>query len=176
MTEVRVACRDDLSRIVAMLRDDPLGQSREAARADDPAYAAAWEAIERDPNQRPLVLDDDGEAVGCARLTFVPGLSRAGMWRGQIEGVRVARSHRGRGAGRLLIERAVELCRERGCGLVQLTTDKQRPDALRFYEGLGFAASHEGMEAAVGVNSGAVCVCPGLREGGHGFVPDRGRR
>lgn len=146
---VRDASPEDLPAIVALLRDDPLGQMRESSDVCDPAYAAAWRAIESDPNQSLLVIDDDGVAVGCAQVSFIPGLSRAGMWRGQIEGVRIAASLRGRGAGRALIEHAIERCRERGCGLVQLTTDKQRPAALRFYEGLGFVASHEGMKLSL---------------------------
>ena len=87
--------------------------------------------------------------IGCLQLTFIPGLSRAGMWRGQIEAVRVAAAQRGRGVGRAMLRWAIEQCRARGCGLVQLTTDKRRADAHRFYESLGFGASHEGMKLAL---------------------------
>ena len=87
--------------------------------------------------------------MGCLQLTFIPGLSRLGMWRGQIESVRVAADQRGSGLGRRLFEWAIAECRARGCGLVQLTTDKSRPDAKRFYESLGFEASHEGMKLSL---------------------------
>ena len=112
----------------------------------NPNYEIAFCAIEKDPNQLLAVADQNGEVVGCLQLTFIPGLSRVGLWRGQIESVRVAASLRGSGLGRKLFEWAIETCRKRGCGLVQLTTDKSRPDALRFYQSLGFAASHEGMK------------------------------
>jgi GNAT superfamily N-acetyltransferase len=71
------------------------------------------------------------------------------MWRGQIEGVRVASSHRSAGIGHKLLQWAIGECRRRGCGLVQLTTDKSRRDAKRFYEDLGFVAVHEGMKLAL---------------------------
>jgi ribosomal protein S18 acetylase RimI-like enzyme len=80
------------------------------------------------------------------QLTFIPGLSRTGVWRGQIESVRVAKSARGTGLGSDFIEWAVARCAARGCGLVQLTSDKSRRDAIRFYEKLGFVASHEGLK------------------------------
>ena len=83
------------------------------------------------------------------QLTFVPGLSRTGMWRGQIEGVRISSSHRGSGLGKRFFEWAFDRFRERGCGLVQLTSDKARPDAIHFYETLGFKASHEGMKLSI---------------------------
>jgi ribosomal protein S18 acetylase RimI-like enzyme len=140
----RRATADDLPAIVALLADDVLGAAREAR--GDPAYAAAFAAIAADPNQLLAVAEDGGRIVGCLQLSFIPGLSRRGMWRGQIESVRIAASHRGAGLGRRMFDWAVEACRARGCGLVQLTTDKARPDARRFYESLGFVASHEGMK------------------------------
>ena len=109
-------------------------------------YVTAFEAMQIDPNQILLVADDGGRIVGCLQLSFIPGLTRKGMWRAQVEGVRVAKSHRGRGLGRALFEWVIAKAQERGCGLVQLTTDKARPDALAFYEALGFKASHEGMK------------------------------
>ncbi len=146
----RDATEADLGNIVAMLADDPLGARREAVSASiDPRYQSAFQAITDDLNQVLAVAVADGNVVGCMQLSFIPGLSRQGMWRGQIESVRIAASHRGSGLGRQFFEWAIENCRARGCELVQLTTDKQRGDALRFYQSLGFTASHEGMKLAL---------------------------
>ena len=109
-------------------------------------YATAFEAIDRDPNQLLAVVEHSLTIVGCLQLTFVPSLSRLGMWRGQIESVRIASNQRGSGLGQRMFEWAISECRARKCGLVQLTSDKARPDAIRFYEGLGFTASHEGFK------------------------------
>jgi ribosomal protein S18 acetylase RimI-like enzyme len=144
---IRRATSADLAAIVGLLADDALGSTRE--EPGNPCYAEAFAAIERDPNQFLAVAEDGGEIVGCLQLSFIPGLSRRGLWRGQIESVRVASARRGGGLGRRLFEWAIAECRRRGCGLVQLTTDKARPDALRFYESLGFTASHEGMKLAL---------------------------
>jgi GNAT superfamily N-acetyltransferase len=141
---IRRATSADLDAIVNLLADDALGKSREDP--GNPCYAEAFAAIESDPNQFLAVAEVAGEIVGCLQLSFIPGLSRLGLWRGQIESVRVAASRRGGGLGRVLFDWAIAECRRRGCGLVQLTTDKARPDALRFYESLGFVASHEGMK------------------------------
>ncbi|WP_198375715.1 GNAT family N-acetyltransferase [Neoroseomonas rubea] len=141
---MRRATAADLGAIVALLADDMLGAGRE--KPGDPAYEAAFAAIDADPNQYLAVAEEDGRIVGCLQLSFIPGLSRLGMWRGQIESVRIAASHRGAGLGRRMFAWAIGECRARGCGLVQLTTDKARPDARRFYESLGFKASHEGMK------------------------------
>jgi ribosomal protein S18 acetylase RimI-like enzyme len=92
------------------------------------------------------VVADGDAVVGCVQISFIPGLSRQGMWRGQIESVRIASGHRGEGLGHRLFEWIIAECRNRGCGLVQLTSDKARVDARRFYESLGFRASHEGMK------------------------------
>ncbi|MCX8282137.1 GNAT family N-acetyltransferase [Phyllobacterium sp. 0TCS1.6C] len=149
MTEprFRTAERADLPAIVAMLADDELGKSRERVSDPvDPAYQAAFEAIEADRNQALVVADDAGAIVGCLQLSFIPGLSRLGMWRGQIESVRIASSHRGAGIGRRMIRHAIDMARARNCRLVQLTSDKARPEAIRFYEELGFTASHEGLK------------------------------
>lgn len=143
----RRAMAADLDAIVALLADDMLGATREAP--GDAAYAAAFAAIEADPNQLLAVAEEAGRILGCLQLSFIPGLSRRGMWRGQIESVRIAASRRGTGLGRRMFEWAIGECRARGCGLVQLTTDKARPDARRFYESLGFVASHEGMKRAL---------------------------
>ena len=131
-----------------LLADDPLGQSRESG--DERLYVAAFAEIERDPNNMILLIDLDGTVAGCAQLTVIPGLGRGAVQRGQIEAVRVASGHRGRGLGRWFMGALVEAARERGCGLVQLTSDIRRPDAHRFYESLGFTASHIGFKLSLG--------------------------
>jgi len=146
----RVAGRGDLPAIVAMLGDDALGATREKLASPLPReYHDAFDAIERDPNNELIVADVNGKAVGVLQLTYLPGLSRLGSWRAQIEGVRVDASMRSAGLGRKLIAFAVERARARGCRLVQLTSDKQRADAIRFYASLGFVASHEGLKLAL---------------------------
>ncbi|EHK66169.1 GNAT family N-acetyltransferase [Achromobacter arsenitoxydans] len=151
MTESQLVFRRarlaDLPAIVAMLADDALGAAREDASVPlNPSYTAAFGAIQQDPNQFLAVVEQDAQVVGCLQLSFIPGLSRLGLWRGQIESVRIASSYRGAGLGRAMFEWAIEQCRAQGCGLVQLTTDRARPDARRFYESLGFTASHDGMK------------------------------
>ena len=144
---IRPATREDVPAIVRMLADDPLGATRE--RYEDPLpaeYWSAWEAIERDPNQALIVAEVDGEAAGVLQLTFIPGLTRLGSWRALVEGVRIDRARRGAGLGEIMFRWAIDEAKRRGCRLIQLTTDKQRPDAHRFYERLGFVASHEGMK------------------------------
>jgi GNAT superfamily N-acetyltransferase len=143
----RRATADDLPAIVALLADDVLGATRESP--GDPAYAAAFAAIDADANQLLAVAEQDGRILGCLQLTFLPGLSHRGAWRGQVESVRVAADQRGTGLGRRFLEWAIAQCRARGCRMVQLTTDKSRADARRFYESLGFTASHEGMKLAL---------------------------
>lgn len=146
----RAAVMSDLTSIVAMLVDDELGRQREDASFPlNQKYLDSFAAIERDPNQFLAVVQDDGNLVGCLQLTFIPGLSRLGMLRGQIESVRIATTYRGKGLGRKMIEWAILECRNRGCGLIQLTTDKSRTDAYQFYESLGFSASHEGMKRSL---------------------------
>ena len=143
----RDARRSDLPIIVGLLADDTLGSTRETVLDPlPPAYISAFEDIERDPRNELVVADDAGTVVGVLQLTYIPGLTYQGGERAQIEGVRVAAEHRSRGVGRLLIEWAIERARSRGCRMVQLTTDKRRTDAHRFYESLGFVASHEGMK------------------------------
>lgn len=143
----RRATAEDLPAIVALLADDVLGAARE--HPGDPAYTFAFEAIEADANQLLAVAEQDGRIVGCLQLSFIPGLARGGAWRGQVEGVRIAVDQRGSGLGRAMFDWAIAQCRARGCALVQLTTDKARPDARRFYEALGFVASHDGMKLAL---------------------------
>jgi GNAT superfamily N-acetyltransferase len=151
---VSISCRRaasaDLEAIVALLADDPIGAARESVRMPlDRRYVEAFAAIERDPNQLLAVAERDRQVIGVLQLTFVPGMTRRGMWRGQIEGVRVAAGARGGGIGRSMLLWATEECRKRGCGLVQLTSDKRRADAHAFYEDLGFRATHEGYKLAL---------------------------
>ena len=145
---VRRATRDDVPAIVALLADDPLGVSREDT-ADLSDYLAAFERIDADPAHLLVVADDGREVVATLQLSVIPGLSRRGALRAQIEAVRVAGSQRGRGLGQALLLWAVEEARARGCSIVQLTTDKSRTDAQRFYQRLGFVSSHEGMKLAL---------------------------
>jgi GNAT superfamily N-acetyltransferase len=146
----RRAASGDLEAIVGLLADDPIGSARESVGARlDPCYQAAFAAIVFDPNQLLAVADRDGRVIGVLQLSFIPGLARRGMWRGQIEGVRIAGAERGSGIGRAMLVWAIEECKKRGCGLVQLTSDKRRPNAHRFYEALGFRATHEGYKLAL---------------------------
>ncbi|MBB3593024.1 ribosomal protein S18 acetylase RimI-like enzyme [Rhizobium sp. BK529] len=147
----RTARLSDLPDIVRMLADDDLGSTREVVSDPiDARYLAAFAAIDVDPNQLLAVASDETDRViGCLQLSFIPGLSRTGMWRGQIESVRIASHRRGSGLGSQFVEWAVARCAERGCGLVQLTTDKTRADSIRFYEKLGFVASHEGLKRSL---------------------------
>lgn len=148
--QFRTATRDDLPTMVALIADDQLGQARDDAGLPlDQRYLDAFAAIERDPNQILAVVEQAGAIIGCLQITFIPGVSRRGAWRGQIESVRVARAKRSGGIGTAMFEWAIEECRRRGCSLVQLYTDKSRKDAHRFYERLGFKASHEGMKLAL---------------------------
>jgi len=145
--EIRPATRDDVPRVVQMLADDAIGATRERAETPLPQeYWAAFDAIASDPRQHLVVAVLDGEIVGTLQLTFIPYLTHRGGERALIEGVRVDATRRGGGVGRQLLQWVIEQARERGCRMVQLTTDKRRPDARRFYESLGFVASHEGMK------------------------------
>jgi GNAT superfamily N-acetyltransferase len=140
----RRAQRADLPRLLELLADDRLGKNREGVGSDDPAYIRAFDTIDRDPNQQLLLAELDDRVVGMLQITFIPGLSRRGAWRANIEAVRVDSSLRGRGIGVWLMTRALDIARKRGCKLAQLTSDKQRDEAHRFYDKLGFVASHVG--------------------------------
>ena len=149
---VRPARRDDVPAIVALLADDRLGATREDT-ADLDAYLRAFDDIAAQSGNMVFVAERDSPGsdniVGCLQLTLIPGLARRGAKRGQIEGVRVAASCRGRGIGEHLIRHAIEASRAAGCGLVQLTSDNSRPDAHRFYARLGFVATHAGFKLAL---------------------------
>ncbi|MCU7704584.1 N-acetyltransferase family protein [Streptomyces albidoflavus] len=142
---IRRAEASDVAAIVAMLADDPLGASRESPDDLTP-YLAAHTRLAADPNQHLVVAERAGKVVGTLQLTLIPGLSRRAATRSLIEGVRVHAAERGSGLGTLLIEWAVETSRAEGCQLVQLTSDATREDAHRFYERLGFVASHVGFK------------------------------
>jgi GNAT superfamily N-acetyltransferase len=145
---LRRAARADLPALVALLAADDLGAARDGVRgqADRDAYARAFEAIDRDPAQLLLVAESQERVAGTLQLSFIPGLSWRGALRAQIESVRVTPALRGRGLGEALFTWAIAEARRRGCALVQLATDKARVDAHRFYERLGFTASHEGLK------------------------------
>jgi GNAT superfamily N-acetyltransferase len=146
----RRASTGDLETIVALLADDPIGRGRENLGPQlDNCYREAFAAIERDPNQLLAIAERSGDVMGVLQLSFIPGLTRRGMWRGQIEGVRVAAGERASGIGRAMLDWAIEECRRRGCGLVQLTSDKRRADAHGFYEALGFQATHQGYKLSL---------------------------
>jgi GNAT superfamily N-acetyltransferase len=153
---LRRATAGDLPALVALLADDPLGRTREAPADDDSAlgpYRRAFELVDRDPAHLLVVADDGGHVVGTLQLSVVPGLSRRGALRGQIEAVRVRPDHRGRGLGTAMLEWAIGEAWRRDCALVQLTTDRTRTDARRFYERLGFLASHEGLKRPLPASS-----------------------
>ncbi|MCX5266183.1 GNAT family N-acetyltransferase [Streptomyces sp. NBC_00199] len=143
--EIRAAVAEDLPAIVGMLADDPLGAQRESPDDLGP-YLAALERLTADPNQRLVVAVREGRVVGTLQLTIVPGLSRRGATRSIIEGVRVHADERGSGLGTRFIEWAIEESRGENCRLVQLTSDSTRTDAHRFYERIGFTASHVGFK------------------------------
>jgi GNAT superfamily N-acetyltransferase len=146
----RSALRSDVPAIVGLLADDGLGNARETVSEEvDEAYWRAFEVLDADPRISVIVAELAGEIVGTMHLIVFPTLSRRGAWRMELEAVRVAAGHRGAGLGRRMISWAVDEARARGCALVQLTTDKRRTEAKRFYESLGFAATHEGMKLAL---------------------------
>jgi GNAT superfamily N-acetyltransferase len=147
----RHATPADVRTLVGLLANDVLGSLREAPHEEDlTSYLRALEAIDADPNHLLLVAEAEGDVVGMLQLSFIPHLTYVGGWRAQIEGVRIAEHLRAEGLGRRLLEEAISRARARGCHLVQLTTDRRRPDALRFYESLGFEATHHGMKLHLG--------------------------
>ncbi|MBM3549519.1 MAG: GNAT family N-acetyltransferase [Alphaproteobacteria bacterium] len=147
---IRRATAEDLPAIVRMLVNDSLGKTRERYAEPLPGeYLRAFAEVEAQKGNEVLVAEADGRVIGCLQLTLIPGLTRLGMTRAQIEGVRVDETRRGEKIGERLFLAAIERARQAGCGLVQLTTDASRPDAHRFYERLGFVASHVGMKLAL---------------------------
>lgn len=148
MKVIRTANLNDLNAIVQLLADDELGAQREKYERPLPVcYIKAFEAIEKDPYQELMVAENEnGEIVGTMQLSFIQYLTYQGGIRTQVEAVRVRKDQRGSGLGTQLFKWAIERAKEKGAHVVQLTTDKKRPKALRFYEGLGFTASHHGMK------------------------------
>jgi len=145
---LRRARAADIADIVGLLADDPLGAARDGVRtaADLAVYERAFALIDGDPAELLVVAEAGGAVAGTMQLLFLPGLSRRGALRAQVEAVRVDAPWRGHGLGSAMIRWGTGEARRRGCALVQLTSDKSRADAHRFYERLGFTASHEGMK------------------------------
>ncbi|CAM5483098.1 GNAT family N-acetyltransferase [Streptomyces narbonensis] len=142
---LRPAIRAELPAVLALLADE--GQVVDPATiVVTEAYERAFAAIADDPRNEVLVLVDGGPVLGCLQATYIPGLGKGGAERALIEAVRIRADRRGSGLGRELMERAVARARERGCALVQLTSDKRRTEAHRFYASLGFARSHDGFK------------------------------
>jgi GNAT superfamily N-acetyltransferase len=153
---LRRATGDDVPAIVDLIAADQLGATRDGVRTaeDLAAYQRAFRAIDRDQAQLLVVAEAGPDVVATMQLSFIPGLARRGAWRAQIEAVRVSRAYRSHGLGAAMFRWAIDEARRRGCALVQLTTDKSRISAHRFYERLGFVASHEGMKLALRPRSG----------------------
>ena len=141
------AQKADLPHLVEMLADDDLGCTREDISLPlNSRYKSAFDHITEDKNNQLIIAKMDGEIVGMLQVTFIPYLTHIGSWRCLVEGVRVHKSFRGKRLGHKLLEWVIGHARARKCSIIQLTSDKQRPDAIRFYESLGFVASHEGLK------------------------------
>lgn len=142
---------NDLELIVQMIADDELGKTRENFQIPLPAgYLTAFENIDADPNQELIVVEDENaEIIGTLQLSFIQYLTYRGGIRAQIEAVRIRKDKRGLGIGKSMFEWAINRAKERNAHLLQLTTDKKRPLAIKFYEDLGFTATHEGMKMQV---------------------------
>ncbi|MEH6457098.1 MAG: GNAT family N-acetyltransferase [Cocleimonas sp.] len=147
-THYRTATTNDLQSIIKMLVDDQLGSTREDASTPiNSQYLEAFEIIDNDPNNELIVLESSEKTViGILQLTYIPYLTYKGSWRCLIEGVRVHEDYRGQGLGTQLFEWAIKRAKEKNCNIVQLTSNKERSEAIRFYESLGFQASHEGFK------------------------------
>ncbi|MHA2938959.1 GNAT family N-acetyltransferase [Vibrio sp. RC27] len=146
----RAANFEDLTSLVTLLSNDPLGNQREDPSIPlNNSYLKAFEAIVQNPDNQVLVVELDNTLVGMLQITFIPYLTHIGSWRCFIEGVRIHSDYRGQGLGQKMFEHAIEMARSKGCSIVQLATDKRRPDAIRFYEKLGFKATHEGFKLAL---------------------------
>ena len=143
----RDATQADLPFLIDMLADDELGEQREDTSGPlNQAYLSAFSHIRSDPNNELVVVEAENRIAGMLQLTFIPYLTHVGSWRCLIEGVRIHNDFRRQGLGTKFFEWAIRHAKKKGCNLVQLTSDKQRPDAIRFYEDLGFKATHEGFK------------------------------
>ena len=145
--DFRIATESDISDLVKLLADDDLGTKREDISVPlNQGYMEAFHSIEADSNNELTVVESNGDLAGMLQLTFIPYLTHTGSWRCLIEGVRIANNYRGQGLGAKFISWAINRAAEKNCSIVQLTSDKQRPEALRFYESIGFQATHEGFK------------------------------
>ncbi len=142
----RPARKSDLNKIIALLADDKLGMNRESAKGNEGVYEQAFAEIDADPNNMIYVAEDEGSVVGTLQVTFIANLTFIGARRALVEAVRIADSHQGQGLGGLMMQYVIDCARERGCKIVQLTSNKERPDAIRFYEQMGFLPSHVGFK------------------------------
>ncbi len=143
----REAQENDLSHLVSMLADDELGAKREVlSQPLNQSYIEAFILIDKDPNNELIVVEYSNQLIGMLQLTFIPYLTYIGSWRCLIEGVRIHSEFRGQGLGEQIFRWVIDRAKEKKCQLIQLTSDKQRPDALRFYEKIGFVATHEGFK------------------------------
>jgi len=146
----RKAKQGDISNLINLLADDDLGATREDVSMPlNQSYIDAFLSIEEDPNNELTVVECNGELAGMLQLTFIPYLTHRGSWRCLIEGVRIAKSFRGQGLGSQFIGWAITRAKDKNCSIVQLTSDKQRPGALKFYQSLGFQATHEGFKLKI---------------------------
>ena len=147
---IRPSTQEDLRAIITLLVDDPLGKTRE--RLDDPlpqSYVDAFRAMAEQDGNVYFVAERQGEVIGCVQLTLIAGISRGGMLRANVEGVRIASAARGLGLGKIMMRDVIDRSRDAGCGLVQLTTDARREEAHQFYAALGFEKSHVGMKLSL---------------------------
>ena len=143
----REAVEKDLPLLVEMLADDELGSQREdTSNPLNPSYLSAFKSIVADPNNELIVVEKDGNLIGMLQLTFIPYLTHKGSWRCLVEGVRIQKNFRGEGIGTRVFEWVIQYARGKGVSILQLTSDKQRPDSIRFYEDLGFKSTHEGLK------------------------------
>ena len=143
----REAVEKDLPFMVEMLADDELGSQREdTSNPLNPSYLSAFKNIVADPNNELIVVEKDGNLIGMLQLTFIPYLTHKGSWRCLVEGVRIHKNFRGEGIGTRVFEWVIQYARGKGVSILQLTSDKQRPDSIRFYEDLGFKSTHEGLK------------------------------
>jgi len=148
--KMRLATAEDLPAIVHLLADDFLGQQREdLSEPLNENYINAFKEIDADSNNELIIAELDGKVIGTLQLTFTPSLSYRGSKRCTVESVRVDTSLRGKGIGREMMLWAIERAKEKGCISMQLTSHKNREDAHRFYEQLGFAKSHVGMKLSL---------------------------
>ena len=145
--KIRNALLDDIPMVVRLLSNDPLGSERESYQKPLPnQYYVAFTEIDSDKNNFLMVVEDDNNIIGTMQLTILHHMTHQGGKRAQIEGVRIDENYRGKGIGKHMIEWAINKARTLGCHLVQLTTDKKRPEALKFYQQIGFVDSHEGLK------------------------------